>query len=75
MARNKRPIDAPAIAPGDDGVQDLKKRLSPPSVWKYESIWLGWPDEVESGWTVGLDQEKEQGPGGKCGHLKKRKLP
>lgn len=35
MARKKIAIEAPAIAPDDDGAQDLNKMLSPPVVWKY----------------------------------------
>ena len=47
MARKKIAIDAPAIAPGDDGVQDLNRTLSPPLVWKYIIILLEFPGGVD----------------------------
>jgi len=39
IARKTRANDAPAIAPGEDGAQGLKKRWSPPPLWKYGIIW------------------------------------
>jgi len=39
IARKTRANDAPAIAPGEDGTQGLKKRWSPPPPWKYGIIW------------------------------------
>lgn len=38
IARKKRKIAAPAIAPFELGVMDLKKRKSPPVKWRYGVI-------------------------------------
>lgn len=48
IARKTRANDAPAIAPGEEGLQGLKKILSPPVVWKYGIIWLECPLWVKS---------------------------
>ena len=51
IARKTSPNDAPTIAPGEDGAQGLKKRWSPPAVWKYGIIWSMGPV-----WLTPLDE-------------------